>query len=199
MYEWRKMSERQRMQVLVGRQKNLRPWHRPPHFTDEGFHCYHVSSACYEHRPVIGMSPARMAEFESKLVEVLSSRDRKLYAWCILPNHWHALVHADHLPVMTREIGQLHGRASFQWNGEDAKRGRKCWHSCADRRIRSVRHFHVAQNYIHHNPVKHGFVEKWEDWPFSSATAYLQEMGRDVVLQEWKEYPVLEMGTGWDD
>jgi len=36
-------------------------------------------------------------------------------------------------------------------------------------------------NYIHHNPVKAGFVTKPEDWRFSSASNYL---GVESVLDE---------------
>jgi putative transposase len=57
----------------------------------------------------------------------------------------------------------------------------------------------VARNYIHHNPVKHGYVDKWEDWLYSSAGDFVAEVGRDAVLKEWKEYPVMDMGQGWDD
>jgi putative transposase len=133
------------------------------------------------------------------VIETFSGNDRMLHAWCVLPNHWHALVRTDDLKLLLKEIGQLHGRASFQWNQEDDARGRKCWHRCADRRIRTDRHYYVAGNYIHHNPVKHGYVGKWEEWPYSSAGDYIAEAGRETVLKQWKEYPILDMGEGWDD
>ncbi|MCF7817208.1 MAG: transposase [Kiritimatiellales bacterium] len=140
-----------------------------------------------------------MEEFESSLVEVLSSEGCALHAWCVLPNHWHALVRLDDLKATLVQIGRLHGRTSFIWNGEEGLRGRKCWHRCVDRRIRSDRHFYVARNYIHHNPVKHGYVGKWEDWPFSSVGDFIAETGREAVLKHWREYPVLDMGDGRDD
>ncbi len=199
MYEWRKLNEKQRMQILASRRKNLRPWHSPPHFDSDGAHTFHLSAACYEHRPIIGVSASRMEEFETELVEILSAENHSLYAWCVLPNHWHGLIHTVDLKGTISEIGKLHGRTSFLWNQDDGTGGRKCWHRCADRRIRSDRHFHVARNYIHHNPVKHGYVEKWEDWPYASAGEYISIVGRDVVLKQWQEYPVLEMGDGWDD
>ena len=86
----------------------------------------------------------------SKLIELLSAEDRRLHAGCLLPNHWHALVRTDTLIGLILEIGKLHGRTSFQWNNEDGTRGRKCWHRCTDRRIRSDKHFYVAMNYTNH-------------------------------------------------
>ncbi len=54
-------------------------------------------------------------------------------------------------------------------------------------------------NYVHHNPVHHGYAERWDAWPFSSANAYLDEVGRDEAARVWREYPLLDYGKGWDD
>lgn len=199
MYTWRKLTEQQRRQILTSRQKSHRPWHSPPHFDSDGIHAFHLSAACYEHKPIIGATPARMERFESTLIATLSAEGCSLHAWCVLPNHWHALVRVDDLKGILKEIGQLHGRTSFRWNQEDGTGGRTCWHRSADRRMRSDRHYYVARNYIHDNPVKHGYVEKWEDWPYSSAGDFISESGREAVLKQWREYPILGMGVGWDD
>ena len=53
-------------------------------------------------------------------------------------------------------------------------------------------------NYIHHNPVKHGYVKQWSDWPFSSANDFLEEVGRDHAIELWQQYPILDYGKDWD-
>jgi putative transposase len=53
-------------------------------------------------------------------------------------------------------------------------------------------------NYIHNNPVRHGYVEKWQDWPWSSAMEFLDSMGRDEAMRIWKEYPIRNFGKKWD-
>lgn len=65
--------------------------------------------------------------------------------------------------------------------------------------MRSERHFYASLNYIHHNPVKHGYVERWQDWPFSSADWYLAMKGRDWLVDVWRNYPVRDYGAKWDD
>ena len=199
MYEWRKMTPRQRAEVLDLRRRSQSPWHSPPHYVEEGVQFYHLTAACYEHLPIIGKSPERMAGFEANLRETLGLFGNQLCAWCILPNHWHALLQTESLQETIRQVGRLHGRTSFLWNKADGCQGRKCWHRCADRRIRSDAHRFAVRNYIHHNPVKHGYAENWEAWPFSSAANYLAQVGRDKALELWGKYPVLEMGKGWDD
>jgi len=199
MYEWRQMTQRQRAEILDLRRQSQSPWHSPPHYSEDGVHFYHLTGACYEHAPIIGKYPERMALFENDLRETIGVFGNRVMAWCILPNHWHALIQTDALKETIKKIGNLHGRSSFLWNREDDCRGRTCWHRCSDRRIRSDDHRFAVQNYIHHNPVKHGYAECWEDWPFSSASEFLAKEGRDRGVELWKKYPVLNMGEGWDD
>jgi len=65
--------------------------------------------------------------------------------------------------------------------------------------MRSDGHFWTTINYIHNNPIKHGYVSQWQAWPFSSFHWYLQTHDRDWLLDLWKSYPVLNYGAGWDD
>ena len=62
MYEWRQMTARQREEALRVRRQCRRPWHSPPHFPADFPSFFHLSAACYEHAPLIGQTPARMAE-----------------------------------------------------------------------------------------------------------------------------------------
>ena len=100
--------------------------------------------------------------------------------------------------MLLETLRKLHARSAVAWNREDGCTGRQCWCRCADRRIRSDAHFHASRNYIHHNPVKHGYVTRWQDWPLTSARAFLAQIGREEAQRLWTEYPVLEMGQTWD-
>jgi putative transposase len=120
-------------------------------------------------------------------------------AWCILPNHYHLLVQADDVFATLKALGRLHGGNSRAWNLEDGSVGRTCWHRAAERAIKSDRHYWATMNYIHHNPVHHRYVRQWQEWPFSSAKAFLEHTGRDAAVQLWNEFPLLCYGEGWDD
>jgi putative transposase len=130
---------------------------------------------------------------------VFTAHDNQTFAWCVLPNHYHALVETPDLLVLSRELGRLHGRTSHAWNGEECARGRKVFFRVADRVMRSERHFWATMNYIHHNPVHHGYVERWPDWPWSSASDFLAQLGRHEAEQIWLEYAIEDYGKGWDD
>ena len=96
-------------------------------------------------------------------------------------------------------MGRFHGRTSYQWNGEESTRGRQVFFRAVEREMRSDRHFWSSINYVHHNPVRHGYVSKWQDWPWSSAVDFLEATDPSEVSRIWDTYPVLDYGDGWDD
>lgn len=198
MYLWRKLTPKQRAELLIERRARHRPWHSPPRFEGAEKTFFHLTAACFEHKPIIGSSFARLQSFTQSLQAALTDASKEVFAWCVLPNHYHLLVETWNLRETTRMLGRFHGRTSFAWNAEDNARGRSCFHRTADRAIRGERHFWATMNYVHHNPVHHGLVEKWTDWPWSSAHEFLAGVGRDRALHIWREYPVLDYGKKWD-
>ena len=192
------MSDAQRKELLNLRKANRAPWHSPPHRTGDNTR-FHITAACYEHKPIIGLTSDRMANFEDAIINLVSvAESNTLYAWAILPNHYHLLVRTEHILELVKELGRLHGRTSFLWNGEDTTRGRKVWCNALEHGIKSDRHFWATLSYIHHNPVRHGYVTRWQDWPFSSVSVYLNNVGREEARRVWQEYPVLDYGKEWD-
>jgi len=109
--------------------------------------------------------------------ELVAEFKMRLSAWVVLPHHYHFLGQPQH----GREIGlfmkRLNGRTSHELNALEHTRGRKVWYSYWDTCIRGEHDFWTRFNYIHYNPVKHGFAEKPEDWNFSSYRYYLRNDG----------------------
>jgi putative transposase len=95
------------------------------------------------------------------------------YAYCLLRNHFHLLIRIkadaiikttsaskafnNFLTAYAKAINKAYGRtgALFQ-------------HHFGRISIHSDRYFNALVRYIHHNPCKHGFVEDFRDWPYSS-------------------------------
>jgi len=198
MYTWRKLSQADREYVLAERKVRQFPWHAPPHFSYEGETTFIVTAACFEHNPIIGLSHERMAECETELLKISHEVSTCVFAWCLLPNHYHLLLRTVQIEELLRRLGKFHGSSSFKWNREDGVRGRKVWFRAVERSMRSERHFYASLNYVNHNAVKHGYVEKWQDWPYSSAKQYLDGIGSERASEIWREYPVLDYGKDWD-
>lgn len=198
MYNWRKLSEENREYVLAERKARQFPWHAPPHFDYEGEKTFIVTAACFEHKPIIGRSSLRMAECEHELLRISHHVATDVFAWSVLPNHYHLLLRTAQIYELLGLLGKFHGSSSYRWNGEDSTRGRKVWFRAVERSMRSERHFFASLNYVNNNPVKHGYVEKWQDWPYSSAKEYLQHVGSERASEIWRSYPVLDYGKDWD-
>ena len=175
MYDWRKMSDKECAETLRERKARKQPWHAPPHWEYEGFVRFIVTAACYEHKNIIGSDRNRMAEFENDLLETSRNFGAAVFAWCVMPNHYHILVQTDKIREFQSEaLGKLHGKTAFQWNGEDNRRGRKLWYKSFERPMRSNRHFWASLNYIHNNPVHHGYVKNGRNGLFRVRTTLLK-------------------------
>ena len=192
------MTSEERTRVMEYRRLRNLPLHSPPHWAMGFSGQYLVTAACFEHASIIGQTPERLTECEEQMLSACQHHASKVYAWCVLPNHYHVLVGSRHIKSLCRALGSFHGASSFRWNGEDGQRGRRIWFRCFDREIRSEPHFLATLNYIHHNPVHHSYVEKWQDWIWSSAGKFLESVGRERAAQIWKDYPILDYGKGWD-
>ena len=192
MYEYRKLSPAQRKAAVDMRRERGLPLHAPPHFPD-GRQTYIITAGCYEHRHVLRTATRRI-----ELQTALTAAPAELHAWVILPNHYHLLATVD-LASFGEWCRLLHSRLAKDWNREDNTKGRQVWYRFQDRMIHGERHYFASINYIHANPVKHGYVQRADQWAASSLPQYLTEHGRETMIKLWKEYPVMDYGKLWDD
>jgi len=199
MYLWRTLTREQQLELAFRRRQENRPWHSPPHRPNIGHNRFHITAACFEHAPYIGLSPERMDTFSRDLLAACAPLINKMFAWCVLPNHYHMLAEVPDVLALLGELGRLHGRTSYYWNGQEQTRGRQVFYRAVERAIRSDRHYWATLNYVHHNPVHHRYVTLWPDWPWSSAAEYLAQAGTAEASRLWKEFPILDYGQGWDD
>jgi putative transposase len=98
----------------------------------------------------------------------------RLHAWCIMPNHVHALI--EPLISLARIVQgwkSFTARWILQRNDELAlgiPATNQLWmRDYWDRYIRDSAHYENAVQYIHENPVKAGLCQGSEDWLWSSA------------------------------
>lgn len=197
MYEYRKATPEQRKLLVEERLRRGFPSHEPPHLEGD-LGLYLVTAACYEHRPIMREAERRLQLLE-KLDEVLDAEGAHLCAWVVLPNHYHLLLRLEDLQALGRLFHLVHGSLSHAWNAEDRARGRRVWYRFSDRAIRGERHYHAALNYVHYNPVKHGWASSPYAWEQSSVHSYLELYGRDWLRDLWVTHPIRDLGRGWDD
>jgi putative transposase len=198
-YKYRKLTPEERSALIEQRIKSGYPAHAPPHpFRGSGY--YLITAANFEHAPIM-QSSARRTEFESRLLAAIQSIQGEVFSWVILPNHYHILVDIDTLDLVSNALRLLHVGTAYEWNKADELTGqRKVWYKFTDRVIRDENHYFKTINYIHYNPIKHGYTSDLYTWPWSSFQMYYEDHGRDWMVEKWIRFkPGDEFGAGWDD
>ena len=196
MYDYRRTTPEERAEVVEQRRVRGFPLHKPPHLA-QGEGWYLITAATYEHRPHF-TAPDELRGLETRLLESFAGADLPCAGWVVLPNHYHALLYAPDLARVGAAVGPVHGRSSRYANGRDATPGRKVWYKFSDRKMRSERHFWATLHYIAYNPVKHGYVDDLEAWPWSCTHELVAEHGPDWLPGLAASYPLADYGDKWD-
>jgi len=132
-----------------------------------------------------------------------ANKGLRLHGYVIMINHVHAIIsHKDHneIPNIIRDFKRHTSKAIKDYLGDlrqfsqlfwvkifhNKERGQhrtwqKGYHPIA---IKSEAFFQQKLEYIHYNPVKKGFVEKPEDWKYSSARNYLLDDDSLIVIDK---------------
>ena len=175
---------------------------------------------CYRRADVTGGTyffTVNLAERKGTLlvdhVEVLRNalRDVKarypfhLDAMVILPDHLHALwtlpVGDVDYPTRWMLIKMNFSRRippgercnqSRMGKGERGLWQRRYWKHL----IRNEQDYQRHRDYIHYNPIKHGYVERVRDWPYSS---FHRDVNRGIYSSDWAGVPEADMNAGEAD
>ena len=165
--------------------------HAPAHLflTD---YPYFITAGTYGRKSYFDSNEKKELLFNT-ICEILKKDLSELHGWVILSNHYHILIKlkdAFHLPQIIRKI---HSKSAILMNKLSKQPGRKIWYEYWDECIRDERDFYAKLNYIHFNPVKHGYVDDQESYKFSSYNHYLKMEGRDWLEDILKHFPPKEV------
>lgn len=160
---------------------------------------YFFTVNTYRRQPVLMEDDVRMALREA-IVEVRQQLPFTIGAWVLLPDHLHCLWT---LPDDDRDFAKRWGmikrhvsrrcdprRTRFGWSSPSRRKRhegtlwqRRYWEHLIRDEADLARHL----DYIHWNPVKHGWVQRVADWPYSTfhrfaaAGVYPTDWGTDAV------------------
>ena len=166
------------------------PLHHPPHiYLDDTW--YFITSSIYQRHRLLQSVEAKEL-VRDQLSELAREFKLQLAAWVILDNHYHILAKSHIGKELSRFIGRLHGRVSHDLNDRDNAHGRQVWHNFWDTCIRSDADYWIRFNYIHHNPVKHGYTRQMSDWVFSSYRFHLERKGVEWMMETFEKYPIVD-------
>lgn len=165
--------------------------HRPPHlYLDEAW--YFVTASTVNKSRILS-SDAHLKIWADVLLSLVDEFRVKLTAWVVLSNHYHLLFLPQVGVDLRKFMKRLHGRTSHDMNDLDQSRGRQVWYSYWDTCIRGEKDFWTRFNYIHYNPVKHGYVQNPESWAFSSYPHYVKDDGSEWLDNRLQDFPVYDL------
>jgi putative transposase len=162
-------------------------FHRPIHlYIDDTW--YFITGSTIDRKKLFN-SDAHLEIWKEAFLKSTNELGVNICAWVMLPNHYHILIQfrfGRDLSIFTK---RLHGTTSRRINLLDDSKGRKIWYSYWDTCVGDEKSFWARFNYIHFNPVRHGYVQQPDEWEYSSYRFFLQEKGEEWLAKCWFDYP----------
>jgi putative transposase len=123
--------------------------------------------------------------FVNVLTEASSRSDVALYAYCVMPNHWHLVIRAVTDGALSRCMHWLTTTHARRWH---LARGSDGQGAVYQGRFRAIpiaddEHFLWVCRYVERNALRASLVSAAEDWPWSSL--WSRDEGDAGWLTEW--------------
>lgn len=123
---------------------------------------------------------ARFAAIVEKAMLFHHGQRFDLLAWVVMPNHVHALIKIERIPL-SRVMQNWKSITAIEANKVGGANGRFWQPDYWDTYMRDEEQTRKAIRYIENNPVKAALCRAAEEWPFSSAR-FRDEKTRALVL-----------------
>ncbi len=130
-------------------------------------------------------------KFREAYAKTVQNYDFYLEAIVILPDHVHMLItlpiESDNYSIIVASIKSQFSRQIKKYkvitNSQQIKRERGIWQRRFwEHRIRDDLDFQQHMDYIHYNPVKHGYVSNAQDWQYSTLNRLIK---KEVYPVDW--------------
>lgn len=134
-------------------------------------------------------APERRDTFQQVLLNAANEYNLELVAWVVLPEHYHGVLVPRQPGVFSSWVNGVHRQSASTWNREDGTPGRQCWHDYWDRTLWTEGDVLSRLNYIHQNPVRHGYVGDAADWPWSSYRQIMASADAEGIVNALRRFP----------
>jgi putative transposase len=113
-----------------------------------------------------------------------------------MDSHYHILLKIEKGRNIPDFVKGVNGKSAYLLNNIEKLPERMVWYNYWDVCIREAEDFWKRFNYIHHNPVKHGYSERMEDYEYSSYKKWLESKGDEWMKDVLERYPVIDFTKG---
>lgn len=115
----------------------------------------------------------------------------RCYHFCLMPNHVHLLLRADEVETLTAFMRRLQQAYQFHWRRRYELVGHLWQGRFKSFPIEQESYFLECARYIERNPVRANLCQRPEEYPWSSARAY--------VRGEWTQWGFLDRDPFYED
>jgi putative transposase len=169
--------------------------HNPPHFLADEVYSM-ITSGAYKKIRLFD-TDLKKKMLLNVIEEFLTQYNYQLLGWVVLNNHYHILIKSEKGKDIPEVFRKIHSKSAVLLNkmrtAEESYPPR-VWSNYWDTWIRDEDSYYKRLNYIHINPVKHGYVEKLDGYEFSSYNYYAQK-GEDWISNVLGRYSVDDVGV----
>ncbi len=147
----------------------VKDWpHAPIHRMDsDGIY---IVTAATLHKAHLFRDAERLSLLERELLTLSKRYKWQLEAWAVFSNHYHFVARGNNESGdLKRLLKHLHANAARELNRLDSVAERTVWFNFWDTKLTYERSYLARLNYVHQNPVRHGFVNVANQYNWSSA------------------------------
>ncbi len=120
-----------------------------------------------------------------------------LYAYCLIPNHFHFLLKIKEFEAipdlindeketeyLTQKFSSFFISYSRSFNNAHKRLGRLFLQPFKRKLVDDEDYYVYMVTYIHRNPIHHGLVSNYSDWKYSSYNLFLQETKNSIEIDK---------------
>ena len=146
---------------------------------------YHVINRA-NGRLKIFFQPADFILFEGILEKAKNKYDMRIIAYCLMPNHFHLVLHPRHDGDMSKFMQWITLTHTQRWHMKNGTTGTGHLYQGRYKSflIEGDRHLLSVIRYVERNPLRAGLVSTSDEWEFSSLSKRISGK-RQGLLDEW--------------
>ncbi len=156
--------------------------------SDIVYHVINRSNACLQ----IFDTPDDYSFFEYVLAQAKEKVDMRIFAYCVMPNHWHFIVQPRNDGDLSKFFGWLTMTHTQRWHVAHNSIGSGHLYQGRYKSfpVQTDEYFLWACRYVERNPLRAKLVKRAENWQWSSA--WRRESGSEEqrnLLDSWPTDP----------
>ncbi|MEK7564323.1 MAG: transposase [Patescibacteria group bacterium] len=154
---------------------------------DVGGEIYHVINRANS-RVKIFDNDGDYKNLEAILEEAVTKFDMRLLAYCIMPNHWHLVLHPKQDGDLSKFMGWLTNTHTRRWHTLKGTIGQGHLYQGRYKSFicQNDYHFLALVRYVERNAKRANMVKKVEDWKWSSAWRRVYGIqNQKKILSSW--------------